>query len=161
MQESLSPLVASPGRNPILPAQRSEVLLPHRSQSKLDSLFHRFTFLPWHAEVFTPSHHSKSVTYVLNLLCIRCPEPAPPLKWAELCVPALITCYSSFFYLPTSAAGEASSFLKRGSLRIGSHSQRYFRSLTVMLESRLSTAPGVLSNLSISGKARSFSPTRA
>jgi regulator of RNase E activity RraA len=71
------------------------------------------------------------------------------------------TIYSSFFYLPTSAGGEASSFLKRGSLRMGSHSQRYFRSLRVMLESRLSTAPGVLSNLSISGNARSFSPTRA
>ncbi len=28
---------------------------------------------------FTSPHHPKSVTYVLNLLCIRCPEPAPAL----------------------------------------------------------------------------------
>jgi hypothetical protein len=31
------------------------------------------------------------------------------------------------------SAGDATSFWKRGSLRIGSHSQRYFRSLIVML----------------------------
>ncbi len=75
--QTLSPLVAGSCRNSILPAQRSKVSPFQRPQSKLDSLLHRFTLFPWHPEVLTSSHHSKSVTYVLNLLCIRCPEPAP------------------------------------------------------------------------------------
>jgi|GEM_PF-5104102 len=65
-QKPLSPLVACSCRDPIFPAQRSKVLTPQRFQSKLDSLFHRLTFLPWHAEVFTSHHHQK---------CYLCPEP--------------------------------------------------------------------------------------
>src|SRR4029077_15526179 len=42
----------------------------------LGSLFHSSTLLPWHAEVL-PHHATKSVTYVLNLLCYLCSEPAP------------------------------------------------------------------------------------
>src|SRR5207248_383971 len=81
--QTLSPLVAGSCRNSILPAQRSKVSPFQRPQSKLDSLLHRFTLFPWHAEVLTSPHHSKSVTYVLNLLCIRCPEPAPQPPYSK------------------------------------------------------------------------------
>jgi hypothetical protein len=82
-QKPLPPLVASSSRYPIFPAQRSKVLTPQRPHSKFYSLFHRFTFSPWHAEVLPHHTNPKSVTYVLNLLCIRCPEPAPPSAKGE------------------------------------------------------------------------------
>ena len=49
-------------------------------------------------------------------------------------------------------------FLKRESFRSGSHSQRIRRSVSVMLSSKLSTAPGVVSKRSINVMASSILP---
>src|SRR5438034_10010366 len=67
--QALSPIVAGSCRNPILPAQRSKVLAAQRPQSKLDSLFHRFTFLPWHAEVL-PHHTTQKVLPISLTYCL-------------------------------------------------------------------------------------------
>src|SRR5882724_2408233 len=65
-QKTLLPLIPSLGANPILLTERSKIERPHRFQRKLDSLFHRFNFLPWHAEVLP--HHTTPKCYL-------CPEP--------------------------------------------------------------------------------------
>src|SRR6266481_8651348 len=74
--KTLLPLVARLGADSIFLAESAKIERPHRSHCKLHSLFHRFTFLPRHAEVL-PHHTTKSVTYVLNLSCYLCSEPAP------------------------------------------------------------------------------------
>ncbi len=48
-QQPLPPLVASLGADPIFLTQRTKVVRLQRLQSKLHSLFHRFTFSPGHA----------------------------------------------------------------------------------------------------------------
>src|SRR4029434_4303628 len=53
--KTLPPLVSRLGADSVLLTQRSKIERPHRSQGKLLSLFHRSTFLPWHAEVLP--HH--------------------------------------------------------------------------------------------------------
>jgi hypothetical protein len=59
--------------------QRSEI----RNQRSAVRAERALTLLPRHPEVFTSSRHPKSVTYVLNLLCIPCPEPAPARPTVE------------------------------------------------------------------------------
>src|SRR5207244_5745755 len=76
-QKALLPLVSRLGTDPVFLTQRSKVQRPHRSKGKLDSLFHRFCFLPWHRAPFSSALRPNSVTYVLNLLCYRSSEPAP------------------------------------------------------------------------------------
>src|SRR6266481_7299676 len=77
--KTLLPLVARLGADSIFLAESAKIERPHRSHCKLHSLFHRFTFLPRHAEVL-PHHTTKSVTYVLNLSCYLCSEPAPHIQ---------------------------------------------------------------------------------
>src|SRR5437016_2245435 len=79
--KTLFPLVPRLGADSVLLTQRSKIERLHRSERKLGSLFHRSTFLPWHVEVLR-RHTTKSVTYVLNLLCYLCSEPAPAAKAA-------------------------------------------------------------------------------
>src|SRR5882724_5133869 len=76
-QKALLPFVSGLCADPILLAQRPKVQRLHRSQGKLNSLFHRFCFLPRHRAPFSSSLPQNSVTYVLNLLCYLSPEPAP------------------------------------------------------------------------------------
>src|ERR1700693_4114492 len=64
------------GADPILLAQRSKIQRSQRLQCKLSSLIHRFTLFPRHYRSFYSGSALKSVTYVLNLLCYLCPEPA-------------------------------------------------------------------------------------
>src|SRR5256886_14229349 len=76
-QKTLLPLVSGLRADPILLAQRPKVQRAHRSQGKLNSLFHRFCSSPRHRTPFSSALCQNSVTYVLNLLCYLCPEPAP------------------------------------------------------------------------------------
>src|SRR5438105_14161834 len=79
--KTLFPLVPRLGADSVLLTQRSKIERLHGSHCKLHTLLHRFTFLPWHAEVL-PHHTTKSVTYVVNLLCYLCSEPAPLITGA-------------------------------------------------------------------------------
>src|SRR5438094_10472470 len=74
--KTLFPLVPRLGADSVLLTQRSKIERLHRSHRKLHSLFHRFTFFHGMPRFYltTPP---KSVTYVLNLLCYLCSEPAP------------------------------------------------------------------------------------
>src|SRR5438874_896503 len=76
-QKTLLPLVSGLRADPILLAQRPKVQRAHRSQGKLNSLFHRFCSSPRHRAPSSSALCQNSVTYVLNLLCYLCPEPAP------------------------------------------------------------------------------------
>src|SRR5207248_8916581 len=63
--KTLLPLVARLGADSIFLAQSAKIERLHRSHCKLHSLFHRFTFLPRHAEVLP--HHATPKCY----LCIE------------------------------------------------------------------------------------------
>src|SRR5947208_8590203 len=63
--KTLFPLVPRLGADSVLLTQRSEIERLHRSHRKLHSLFHRYTFLPRHAEVLP--HHTTQKCY----LCIE------------------------------------------------------------------------------------------
>src|SRR5204863_817639 len=73
--ENAPPLVARLGADSIFLAESAKIERPHRSHCKLHSLSHKFTFSSTVCRGFTPP--PKSVTYVLNLLCYLCSEPAP------------------------------------------------------------------------------------
>src|SRR2546430_16990598 len=73
--KTLLPLVARLGADSIFLAESAKIERPHRSHCKLHSLSHKFTFSSTVCRGFTPP--PKSVTYVLNLLCYLCSEPAP------------------------------------------------------------------------------------
>ena len=63
--KTLLPLVARLGADSIFLAESAKIERPHRSHCKLHSLFHRFIFLPRHAEVLP--HHATQKCY----LCIE------------------------------------------------------------------------------------------
>ena len=80
LKKPLAPLVPRLGTDPILGTQRSEVLRPQRFHRKLNPQIHRFFRFPRHPQAYRLGPASRSVTYVLNLLCYPCSEPAPPGK---------------------------------------------------------------------------------
>ena len=77
LQQPLLPLVAGLGADPIFGAQGPKVLCAQRLHRKLHPLIHRSILFPRHPAAYPLQAPRLSVTYVLNLMCYRCSEPAP------------------------------------------------------------------------------------